>query len=71
MPQLLDDHIFRPDMRYEAHRLVITVPDEETYCEHKGESSWAVNNGWKAQLLKHVSPAMKTKLIKLKRQLLG
>lgn len=47
------------------------VRTPETYCEHKGESSWAVNNGWKAKLLKHVSPAMKTKLIKLKRSLLG
>jgi len=164
MPKLLDDHIFSPDMRYRAHQLVISVPDEEpivlqgvlasephgawvrdmlstyegreffktdgsldltpntsyftdrlesqgfvadgvekdvcvngqfflhvlpvwafcpvlttgedvrtpeTYCEHKGESSWAVNNGWKAKLLKHVSPAMKTKLIKLKRKLFG
>lgn len=47
------------------------VRTQETYCEHKGESSWAVNNGWKAKLLRHVSPAMKTKLIKLKRSLLG
>lgn len=47
------------------------VRTPETYCEHKGESSWAVNNGWKAKLLRLVSPAMKTKLIKLKRKLLG
>lgn len=41
----------------------------ETYCEHKGESSWAVNTGWKAKLLKFISPKLRTKLIKLKRKL--
>jgi len=29
MPKLLDDQIFRPDMRYQAHWLVISLPDEE------------------------------------------
>lgn len=43
----------------------------ETYCEHKGESSWAVNNSWKSKILRFVSPSMKTKLIKLKRKMLG
>ena len=43
----------------------------ETYCEHLGESSWATNNSWKAKLLRHFSPAMRTKLIKLKRRVLG
>lgn len=43
----------------------------ETYCEHKGESSWAVNNSWKAKILSHVSPELRTKLIKLKRKILG
>ena len=46
------------------------VRTAETYCEHKGESSWA-KQGWKACLLSKVSPAMRTKLIKLKRRLLG
>ena len=47
------------------------VRTAETYCEHMGESSWATNNGWKAKLLRCFSPAMRTKLIKLKRYLLG
>lgn len=47
------------------------VRTEETYCEHKGESSWAVNTGWKAKLLKFFSPKWRTKLIKLKRRILG
>ena len=42
----------------------------ETYCEHKGESSWA-QKGWKAKLLKKMSPALRTKLIKLKRKIFG
>lgn len=45
--------------------------NEETYCEHKGESSWAVNNSWKAKVLKCFGPKWKTRLIKLKRALLG
>lgn len=47
------------------------VRNEETYCEHKGESSWAEKGGWKAQILRHFSPEMKTNLIKLKRRILG
>lgn len=46
------------------------VWNEETYCEHKGESSWA-EQGWKGKLLKKMSPALRTKLILLKRRLLG
>ena len=46
------------------------VRTEETYCEHIGESSWAQTT-WKAKVLGLVSPKMRTKLIKLKRCLLG
>ena len=46
------------------------VRTEETYCEHMGESSWAEKN-WKAKLLQKMSPALRTKLIKLKRRILG
>ena len=46
------------------------VRNEETYCEHKGESSWA-QQGWKGKLLKKMSPALRTKLIKLKRKIFG
>lgn len=46
------------------------VRTPETYCEHKGESSWAQKN-WKAKLLQKMSPALRTKLILLKRKLLG
>lgn len=45
------------------------VRTQETYCEHKGESSWAVNNSWKAKVLKYFGPKWKTRLIKLKRKI--
>ena len=46
------------------------VRTSETYCEHMGESSWA-EKGWKAKVLALVSPSFRTKLIKLKRKILG
>lgn len=46
------------------------VRTEETYCEHKGESSWAKQT-WKGRLLKCISPRMRTELIKLKRKIMG
>ncbi len=46
------------------------VRNEETYCEHKGESSWA-ERGWKAKILCFVGPTVKAKLIKLKRRIFG
>ena len=42
----------------------------ETYCEHKGESSWAEKDGWKATVLSLFGPQWKTRIIKLKRKLL-
>ena len=47
------------------------VRTPETYCEHMGESSWATNKGWKAKLLKLLGPQWKTRIIKLKRRILG
>lgn len=46
------------------------VRTAETYCEHKGESSWAENNSWKSKVLNMFGPKMRTRLIKLKRKLL-
>ena len=47
------------------------VRTQETYCEHMGESSWAEKGGWKAKVLKWFGPKWKTRIIKLKRKLLG
>lgn len=46
------------------------VRTPETYCEHKGESSWA-KKGWKGKLLSKLPSSLRTKLIKLKRRILG
>ena len=44
---------------------------ERTYCEHKGLHSWSENGGWKAKILNLVGNKWKTRLIKLKRKILG
>ena len=44
---------------------------ERTYCEHKGLHSWSGNGGWKAKILNLVGNKWKTRLIKLKRKILG
>lgn len=47
------------------------VRNEETYCEHMGLGSWNTRRTWKAKLVKHFSPKWRTRIIKLKRKLLG
>ena len=47
------------------------VRTPETYCEHMGGSSWNSDNGWKVKLLRLLGPQWKTRIIKLKRKLLG
>lgn len=44
---------------------------ERTYCEHKGLHSWSGNGGWKAKLLGLFGQKWKTRLIKIKRRILG
>ena len=45
---------------------------ENTYCDHHFMSSWSSKDkSWKTRLLGNVSPQIKIKLIKLKRQILG
>ncbi len=46
------------------------VRTPETYCEHKGESSWAQQT-WKGRVMRMLSPKWKTRIIKLKRKVLG
>ena len=46
------------------------VRTPETYCEHKGISSWSPA-GWKARLLSLFPTNIKTQIIKLKRKLIG
>lgn len=44
------------------------VRTKETYCEHKGESSWAQQT-WKAKIMNLFPPQWRTRLIKLKRKI--
>ena len=44
---------------------------ERTYCEHKGLHSWSGKGGWKAKGLNIVGNKWKTRLIKLKRTIIG
>ena len=46
------------------------VRTEETYCEHKGESSWT-KKGRKAKILQSLNPKYKTIIIKIKRFIFG
>ena len=47
------------------------IRSERTYCEHKGLHSWSGNDGWKAKVLNIVGNKWKTRLIKLKRTIIG
>ena len=45
---------------------------DNTYCESRGESSWAATGrSWKTLLLRCVGPQVRVKIIKLKRKILG
>ena len=46
------------------------VRTKETYCEHKGLHSWG-DTSWKSRMLALLSPALRTKMIKWKRKILG
>lgn len=47
------------------------VRTAETYCEHKRLNSWDTRGAWKTKLFAFMSPELKTKLIKLKRKIIG
>lgn len=47
------------------------VRTAETYCEHMRLQSWDNAVTWKTYVIKFFSPAWRTKLIKLKRKLIG
>ena len=44
---------------------------ERTYCEHKGLHSWSGTRGWKDKVLSILPQSWKTRIIKLKRRMLG
>ena len=44
---------------------------ENTYCDHLGLGSWSEGHGWKDKVGEMVGPKTMTRLIKLKRKLIG
>lgn len=67
-----DLHIFPVDYFCPRHTTGEYIRTDNTYCEHLGIGSWANNSkNWKSRLLSPLSPDLRTKLIKVKRQLFG
>lgn len=67
-----DLHIFPVDYFSPRHTTGEYIRTENTYCEHKGLASWGENKkGWKGAVLSLVGQQNMTRLIKLKRKLIG
>lgn len=68
----LDCHIFPVDYFCPRHTTGEYIRTKNTYCEHKGLGSWNGSAGnWKVKLLNHFGQNNRTRLIKIKRALLG
>ena len=66
-----DLHIFPVDYFCPRQTSGEYIKTANTYCDHKGfESSWAKKN-WKSFLLKLFNPKIRTKIILLKRRIIG
>lgn len=67
-----DLHVFPVDYFSPHHTTGEYIRTENTYCEHQGLASWnSHSQGWKESILKIVGQKNKTRLIKLKRKLIG
>lgn len=65
-----DLHVFPVDYFCPRQTTGEVFRTENTYCEHRGVSSWhEQNSGWKTVVGKIVGPKIMTRLIKLKRKL--
>ena len=47
------------------------VRTPETYCIHRGLGSWNTSSNWRTRIAKHLPPKWRTRLIKLKRKVMG
>lgn len=67
-----DLHVFPVDYFSPRHTTGEYIRTQNTYCEHKGLNSWSEQgNGWKNRLIKLIGQKNMTRLIKLKRKLIG
>ena len=68
--EYLDLHVFPVEYFSPRHTTGEYIRTDNTYCDHRGLSSWYDRNGgWKEFVLKRVGPKNMTRLIKLKRLL--
>lgn len=67
----LDLHIYPVDFFCPIQTSGEDLTSENTYCVHRGLHSWSGSGGWKARVLALVGPKWKTRIIKLKRKILG
>ena len=66
-----DLHVFPTEFFSPRHTTGEYFRTENTYCEHKGVSSWAEQNKKSKLLMKMIGQKNMTRLIKLKRKLFG
>ena len=67
-----DLHIFPTDYFCPRQTTGEYLLTPNTYCDHIGVSSWAPSDqGWKSKVLGFFGPRMRTRVIKLKRKLMG
>jgi len=66
-----DLHIYPTDFFSPRHTTGEYFRTENTYCEHRGVSSWATKCVWKQKLTHVIGQEHMTQLIKLKRKILG
>lgn len=68
----LDLHVLPVDYFSPRHTTGEYIRTENTYCEHKGLASWSEGGkGWKSWVRKVVGSKNMTRLIKIKRSLMG
>ena len=68
----LDLHVFPTEYFCPRQTTGEYLRTDNTYCDHLGLGSWAeTDEGWKAKVGRIVGPKNMTRLIKLKRKLLG
>lgn len=69
--EYLDLHVYPVDYFCPVQTSGEDLTSDNTYCVHRGLHSWSGSGGWKENVLKFVGPKWKTRIIKIKRRLLG
>lgn len=67
----LDLHVYPVDYFCPIQTTGENLTSVNTYCVHRGLHSWSGSGGWKSWILTLVGSKWKTKMIKLKRRIVG